>query len=465
MLFNTAPFIFFFAIVALAYYGLAHRGRLLLLLAASCYFYMFWIPKYVLILFFVIAVDYCAGIGIERAESKRVKRLLLVASLTANLGVLAFFKYTNFFLGNLNSLGAQLGEKPLALLDIVLPIGLSFHTFQAMSYTIEVYRGNYPAERNLLVYALYVLYFPQLVAGPIERPYNLLPQLSEFHPFAMSNLRHGLVLMVWGMFKKAVIADRLALAVDPVYADPSDANGITLLAATICFAFQIYCDFSGYTDIARGAARVLGVRLMENFRNPYLAQSIGEFWQRWHISLSSWFRDYVYIPLGGNRVSPVRWAFNILAVFGLSGLWHGAGWNYVVWGLLHGSYLIAGRAAAARTKTLQDSGALKALRAVRTFALATFAWIFFRASSFDAAMTVIRGIAGLSFSETPQLALSRAELFAAAVFVAVCLGGESKVEKLCAAHGPKYWTAVGFGAVFVYLFGVFKSNQFIYFQF
>ncbi|MEO5585122.1 MAG: MBOAT family O-acyltransferase, partial [Flavobacteriales bacterium] len=341
MLFNSTEFLVFFPVVVGLFFALPHKWRWLLLLVASCVFYMAFVPVYILILGFTIAVDYFAGILIEQARGSTRKRWLVI-SIFANVGVLAIFKYYAFLTGNLEAFLASVGVvRHFPDLGILLPIGLSFHTFQSLSYTIEVYRGHVPAERRFGIFALYVMFFPQLVAGPIERPQSLLPQFHARRPFNMDDLTWGLVKMAYGFFKKVVVADRLALFVDPVYADLGSRNSFTILVATVFFAIQIYCDFSGYSDIAIGAARVMGFRLMENFRRPYLAASVSEFWSRWHISLSSWFRDYLYIPLGGNRVLKWRWYYNLMITFLVSGLWHGANWTYVIWGALHGSYLVA----------------------------------------------------------------------------------------------------------------------------
>ena len=276
--------------------------RIYWLLLASCYFYMAFIPYYIIILFVVILIDYSAGIKIEKCIG-RARRSWLIASLMANIGLLAMFKYYNFFNSNIEQIATLLNwNYGIPYLRLILPIGLSFHTFQSMSYTIEVYKGNYKAEKNLAIYALYVLFYPQLVAGPIERPQNLLPQFRENHRFDYQNVRTGLMMMLWGLFKKIVIADRLSIYVNQVYSNPDKYHGWAVLVAIFFFAFQIYCDFSGYSDIAIGAARVMGIRLMTNFDYPYSAKSISEFWHRWHISLSTWFRDYFYISLGGNRV-------------------------------------------------------------------------------------------------------------------------------------------------------------------
>ncbi|MGZ5286161.1 MAG: MBOAT family O-acyltransferase, partial [Flavisolibacter sp.] len=341
MLFNSIEFLFFFPIVTILYFVLPHKWRWLHLLIASCVFYMAFIPIYLLILFFTIIIDYIAGIMIENATGRRRKNYLIM-SIVANVGVLAVFKYYNFFIENINQLfhSWNITTSNVPYLDIILPIGLSFHTFQAMSYTIEVYRGKYKAEKHFGIYALYVMFYPQLVAGPIERPQNVLPQFHEKKFFNYDNVTDGLKLMMWGMFKKVVIADRLVQLTDPVFNDPHAYSPMVIVLAAIFFSFQIFCDFSGYSDIALGSARVMGFKLMKNFDRPYQARSISEFWKRWHISLSTWFRDYLYISLGGNRVSIPRWYFNLFFVFLVSGFWHGANWTFVIWGALHGFYLV-----------------------------------------------------------------------------------------------------------------------------
>ena len=397
MLFNSAAFLIFFPVVTTVYFLLPHRFRWLLLLAASCYFYMAFIPKYILILVVTITVDYFAGLGLEKFEGQ-TKRWVLIASILTNVGMLAFFKYFNFANENLAALANFIGwNYPIQSLSILLPIGLSFHTFQSLSYTIEVYRGHQKAERHFGYLALYVLYYPQLVAGPIERPQNVLHQLHEEHQFDYPRVTDGLKRMAWGMFKKVVIADRMVRFVTPVYGDPTSYDGPALVLATLAFAIQIYCDFSGYSDIALGSAQVMGVKLMKNFDHPYFARSISEFWRRWHISLSTWFRDYLYIPMGGNRVSKPRWVFNLFLTFLISGLWHGANWTYIIWGALHGLYFVLSSLTEPfwqRLSALTRLDRLPRLKAaiamLTTFSLVTFAWIFFRAASLSDALYITR---------------------------------------------------------------------------
>src|SRR3989344_5166299 len=342
MLFNSLQFLIFFPVVTVLYFLITQRYRWVLLLAASVVFYMAFIPIYVLILIITIIIDYCAGIWIEQSTGRN-RKVFLVISIVSTCLVLFIFKYFNFFNANLSALAQFLHwNYPIPILNIILPIGLSFHTFQSLSYVIEVYRGKQKAEYNFGIYALYVMFYPQLVAGPIERPQNLLHQFYEKHDFNYRRVTDGLKLMLWGLFKKIVIADRLAVFVNQVYNNPTGFEGISLITATVFFAFQIYCDFSGYSDIGIGAAQVMSFKLMDNFKRPYFSKSISEFWKRWHISLSTWFRDYFYFSIGGNRVSIPRWYFNLFATFLLSGFWHGANWTFIFWGALHGFYLIFG---------------------------------------------------------------------------------------------------------------------------
>lgn len=338
MLFNSFHFLLFFPLVCLLYYLLPPRLRWVFLLLASYYFYMNWEPVYALLIAGSTLITYGCGLLVERYRGERRKqRLFLLGSLFLNFGILFIFKYYNFLTGSIFSLLSWLGIRfAFPEFTLLLPVGISFYTFQAVGYSLDVYRGDIKPERYLGIYALFVSFFPQLVAGPIERARNLLPQFKEIHRFDETNATQGLKLMLWGYFMKLCVADRLALYVDAVYNNVSEHNGTSLLLASIFFAFQIYCDFGGYSLIAIGAARVMGFSLMENFRRPYFAQSIKEFWGRWHISLSTWFKDYVYIPLGGNRVGRFRHALNLFVTFLVSGIWHGANWTFVLWGGFHG---------------------------------------------------------------------------------------------------------------------------------
>jgi D-alanyl-lipoteichoic acid acyltransferase DltB (MBOAT superfamily) len=448
---------------------------------------MAFVPIYILILGFTIVVDYFAGIYIEKAEGRK-RRLYLLMSIIANVGVLAIFKYYNFINENITFLLQGFALKnPLPYLSILLPIGLSFHTFQAMSYTIEVYRGKQKAEKHFGIYALYVMFYPQLVAGPIERPQNLLAQFYVKHDFDYDRIVSGLKLIAWGLLKKVVIADRLAIFVDNIYNNPQEYNSFLLILATVFFAFQIYCDFSGYSDMAIGIARVMGFKLMKNFNNPYHAKSISEFWKRWHISLSTWFRDYLYIPLKGNRVPKHRWYLNLFIVFLVSGLWHGANWTFIIWGALHGFYLIF----ALVTKNFRQKinknlflDKVPFLEILTTFLLVSFAWIFFRAKNLHIAIYIIKSIfTGLpslfeqiyqflfnkEFLE--QLRLSRKDIFISVMLIVMLEFIQFLNVKINIAEKiklqPAYlrWSIYYAVVLIIILLGEFQNRQFIYFQF
>ena len=485
MLFNSLAFFIFFPLVAGLYFLLPQRWRWALLLTSSCVFYMFFIPKYILILAFTIVVDYFAGILIESAHGVR-RKWYLAMSIVANVGTLGLFKYFDFLNDNLAALARAVGwNYSIGALALVLPVGLSFHTFQAMSYTIEVYRGKERAERHFGIYALYVMFFPQLVAGPIERPQNLLHQFRERHHLDFERVTSGLKLMAWGLFKKTVVADRLSLFVNKVYAEPSQFNGPILVLATVFFAFQITGDFSGYSEIAIGSARVLGFRLMQNFDRPYHACSMAEFWRRWHISLSTWFRDYLYFPLGGNRVPALRWAVNISAVFLVSGFWHGANWTYVVWGGLHGFYMVWGTATKSLRLHLARWTGLavhprlhRAIKLLCTFSLVCVAWVFFRASSLPAAWLICRrSFTGWVDLVHPRLLDLQLSVVPLSWLVAGCLGVlvMEMVEAWRARPGAAAalldrpwwfrWSLYYGLAGVLLLFHTPEASQFIYFQF
>jgi alginate O-acetyltransferase complex protein AlgI len=464
MLFNSLQFLVFFAFVISLYYALPYRSRWILLLVASSYFYMVFVPEYILILFGVIIIDYLAAFLINRTKGF-ARKFSLGLSLTANLGILCYFKYYNFFLENISSLLNTLhATNPLPFISVILPIGLSFHTFQAMSYTIEVYRGNQKPEKHLGIYALYVLFFPQLVAGPIERPQNLLPQFRKEQIFSRLNLRSGLLLMAWGFFKKVVIADRLAVVVDNCYQDiPSHSTGSWWIA--ICFySIQIYCDFSGYSDIAIGAAKTLGINLMENFKNPYLSTSFTEFWRRWHISLSTWFRDYIYIPVGGNRVTTKKMCFTILLVFLLSGLWHGAKYTFLVWALIHAFMLILEHIPG-RKKDANPNFISRCIQILYVFFITSIAWIFFRSQNISEALTVINKLFTLSSPHRVSIPMNFNELIFSLVLIVVLIAAEKPIKTISLSGHLKYYSILWILIFTCYIFGVFNYKQFIYFQF
>ncbi len=485
VLFNSFEFLVFFPTVVGLHYLLPHRFRWGLLLVASCVFYAAFIPKYLLILAGLILVDWTCALMIERGRG-RARRVWLTASILATVAILFWFKYVNFFADSATALAKVIGWRyAIEPLQIILPIGLSFHTFQSLAYVIEVYRGTQRAERHLGLYALYVMFFPQLVAGPIERPAHLLTQMRDRHRFRYDDVTAGLKLMAWGLFQKMVLADTIAPSVDALFALPGPRGPLQLFGAFL-FAFQIYCDFAGYSDVARGAARVLGFRLMLNFDRPYAAETVAEFWRRWHISLSSWLRDYVYISLGGNRVPTARMCMNLLFTFLLCGLWHGAALTYVWWGGLNGVYLVAGaltrdaRARWAAAIGLAARPALhRALRITTTFALVCVGWVFFRADKPWTAWKILRdsaraaGRALVAPADAPWAAAGAvlrdhaAPLACALAVVAYHAfrprGGG--LAWLAARPAPLRW-AVYYGVVLaVILLGNDGEQPFIYFQF
>ncbi|GGB87504.1 MBOAT family O-acyltransferase [Dyadobacter sediminis] len=474
MLFNSLHFVIFFIFVTTLYYTINWRLRWILLLAASAYFYASFIPAYLLILGVVIVIDYAAGIWIENSAGKK-RRWILILSLVANVGFLAFFKYFDFLSINFSALLGFAGQKNQVPLfrelypSLILPIGLSFHTFQSMSYTIEVYRGNQKAEKNFGIYALYVLFYPQLVAGPIERPQNVLWQFHKKMEFDWENIRIGLWMIAWGLFKKVVIADRLALVTDHAFGDVAGQNASTLIIAVVFYSFQIYCDFSGYSDIAIGTARTMGFKLMTNFRAPYFSASISEFWKRWHISLSTWFRDYVYIPLGGNRVGKSRLYINTMIVFLLSGLWHGADWKFIIWGGIHGIYLILAQFMKGvpwwpASNKNQVSPVVKTFHVIWTFLLVAIAWIFFRAGSTAEAIEIISVIFDPAAYAVPKIGINGTE-FGFCMFLIALLMFKDYYLPDYVPQKPAFWLSFFTVSFLCYLFGVFNSNQFIYFQF
>lgn len=435
---------------------------------------MVFIPKYLLILAFTIVIDYFAGILIEKSEGAK-RKLYLVISLISNISILAIFKYFNFLAEvfyDISNLFSSTSSGYSSILDIILPIGLSFHTFQAMSYTIEVFRRKQKAERNFLIYSLYVMFYPQLVAGPIERPQNLLHQFREKHIFDSVRFWDGMRMIIWGLFIKTVIADRLAIVVDESYNHIDQQNALNLLIATVFFAFQIYCDFAGYSSIAIGAAKVMGFTLMANFNMPYISKSIAEFWKRWHISLSTWFRDYLYIPLGGNRVKVHRWYFNLFFVFLVSGLWHGANWTFVIWGALHGFYLIVeillkplmNKIFNAKN-SVSNFIRFQIIARFFTFLAVLFAWIFFRAANVHEAFALIGKIIRWETQNPVYFPIQASELLFSFLLIIILLTIEFSGFKLILKHN--YQKAFYFFSLmfFIFLFGIFSDSQFIYFQF
>ncbi len=454
MLFNSIDYIFFLPIVVIGYYLLPHRLRWILLFVSSCLFYMAFIPKYILVLFAIICIDYFAARWMENKQGLARKRLLIF-SLLANIGILAFYKYFGFANQTLIELFALIGKEFKHYdLGIILPIGLSFHTFQSMSYTIEVYRGQQQAEKHLGYFANYVLFFPQMVAGPIERYASLGEELRKKQTLQYQNLSAGFRLILLGFVVKMVVADNLAPFVNDVYSAPLSYSSWQIAIALLCFSFQIYADFFGYSLIAQGSARLLGIHIMDNFKTPYFAQNISEFWRRWHISLSTWFRDYLYIPLGGNHVKYMRWMLNTLLVFGISGLWHGANWTYIIWGLLHGLYIIL------------EKPAQKYTNAIITFVFVSIAWVFFRAPNFTIARDILGALFSFSSFSTQQINLWTPLLALTLMFVLDLFYRKKRFDLVVDELSVMQRWGIYFFLIFVLLF--FSGTQkftFIYFQF
>ncbi len=493
MLFNSVSYFIFLPIVVTLFFLLSFRYRWILLLGASYFFYMCWKPEYIGLIILSTLIDYTVALQLGKTEKPRKRKLLLCISIFTNLGLLFFFKYFNFVAESIRTLSDNLGSPvPIPHLNVLLPVGISFYTFQTLSYTIDVYLGRQKPEKRLGIFSLYVSFFPQLVAGPIERPENLLPQFHKKTEFDYDRITDGLKLIAWGLFKKVVIADRVAIGVNQIYNNPDAYHGHVIFYATVLFAVQIYCDFSGYSDIAIGSARIMGFKLMKNFDRPYFAGSISDFWKRWHISLSTWFRDYVYIPLGGNRVGKSRWYLNLLVTFMVSGLWHGANWTFVVWGALHGMYLICGILfGRVSGKVLRITRldrfplAHKVLRVVFIFTIVNFAWIFFRANNLTDAITLITNMfigvdgsfvnlfdIGAARQAANQLGMLKSEvllsggLISLLAAIELCQSRWNLGEMLAKQHAVVRWTVYYAVVAAIIFLGAFnQSQQFIYFQF
>ncbi len=478
MLFNSLAFAAFFTVVFILYWILPHKYRWIFLLLASYFFYMSWNAKYIVLIVFTTIVSYAAALLIEKCRDRMCRRIVLMLGVVTCICVLTFFKYFNFLGNAVASVLSACSIKidPL-MVNVLLPVGISFYTFQTMSYMIDVYRGKVKAERNLGIYAAFISFFPQLVAGPIERTENLLPQIKSEKRFDYDTAMHGIRRMLWGYFKKIAVADVCAIYVDAVYESLTSHTGFDLAIAVFLFTIQIYCDFSGYSDIALGAAEMMGIKLMENFKSPYFSASIREYWSRWHISLSTWFKDYVYIPLGGNRCSRIRHYFNLIVTFLVSGLWHGANWTFVVWGGIHGAAQIVEESCKGILQKMRGSRAGKIMLTLCVFAFCNFAWIFFRAESVADAFYVIRHIfdhifePGLYFQNS--VGLSEKDLLIILCLIAVValydycsLAGDVlvKIEK----YHKVFRILAGYMLVIFIVWGLFYSagtNGFVYFQF
>lgn len=482
MNFNSFSYLAFLVINIAVYYLLPQKLRNIQLLLSSYFFYMCWSPKYALLMLFSTAVTYVCGLLVDRALLGR-RRLWLVLSLVVNLAILFFFKYFNFTVSLLNRGFSLLGlGADFPALDILLPVGISFYTFQALGYTIDVYRKDISAEKSFINYALFVSFFPQLVAGPIERSENILHQLKEYHPFQLENLRDGLLPVLWGLVKKVILADNLAVIVNTVYNAPNSRGGMDFWIATVAFAVQIYCDFSAYSDIARGSAKMLGFDLMENFRCPYLATSIQDFWRRWHISLSSWFKDYLYFPLGGSRCKKWRHLLNIMIVFTVSGLWHGAAVTFVAWGVLNGLYQVVSKLVQPlREKVLSlfhvnPSGKpLHAFRVVCTFFFTCIAWVLFRANNMTDAVTAFAAmftepftLSGGGFGVSTETLLLMAVLSIGLIIADRLIVNSQlsqKINRRFVARYAVYFVLIAAILIFGSYGDGYNPQDFVYFQF
>jgi len=468
MLFNTPTFLWFFIIVYTVFRLLpVGRPRTIFLIVASYVFYMSWNPPFVLLLIFTTVLDYNVALAMGRTDNPRRRKAFLLVSLFANLGVLGFFKYANFLNANLQALLGYVGvEFHPAPFHIILPLGISFYTFQAMSYTIDCYRRTREPTHDLVAYLLYVTFFPELIAGPIVRSWQFLPQVERHQRFTWPAFYMGANLIMMGLIKKMLLADNLAIYVERVFGDPGVATTLECWVAAYAFAGQIYCDFSGYTDIARGLAYMFGYRLPLNFNLPYLATGFRNFWRRWHITFSSWLRDYLYISLGGSRRSRARNYFNLFATMALGGLWHGANWTFVIWGCLHGAYLVVERAIFGMKGLPQVGGWRRLVAVLVTFNLATVAWVFFRAQTLSDATVFLRH---MLFETTWQIDKFPVPLAAslplAALVIAHALGAWRTWDPTLRAY-PRWLTTVGYAAAagLLMLYGAVGS-EFIYFQF
>ncbi|HZZ43664.1 MAG TPA: MBOAT family O-acyltransferase [Tepidisphaeraceae bacterium] len=482
MVFNSFHFLAFFIITVTIFFALPKRFKWMFLLAISYYFYMCWKPEFIILLVLTTLIDYSIARGIAAAKSSATRRLLLITSITISVSVLGTFKYLDFFSASLNSLFASFNIfLNVPTFHLLLPVGISFYTFQSLAYIVDVYRGTISPERHLGIFALFVVFFPQLVAGPINRTGHLLPQFYQSHPLTFDRLRSGLQLALWGIFKKMAVADLVAPFVESVYHNPHGQSGGVLLVATLFFTVQIYCDFSGYSDVAIGIARIMGFDLMTNFRQPYFATSMADFWRRWHISLSTWFRDYVYFPLGGSRVPRMRRHFNVIAVFLISGLWHGANWTFVAWGFMHGLLLVienateSVRAFLARTLGLTRLPRTYLLiKILFVFSIVLVTWVLFRARNFSDAAYIIAHLPRLRGFRPGQLISHGLPIFEFALActlifalfaVEACLVFQPRLVTSLWSRRPVRWTAYSLCVYSVIFFGVFERVQFIYFQF
>ena len=485
MLFNSLQFIVFCLIIVPAYFVIPSRFQWGLLLLASIFFYLSFVPYLIVVMGAVILFDYLTGIQIEHAIGKR-RTAMLILGISGNIAILILFKYYNFINLNIAQILAFFQtETPFPFISILAPIGLSYITFQSISYKIEIFRNNIQAERNLGIYSVYLMLFTKVIAGPIERPQHLLPQLKIRHEFDFELFKEGLMQMAFGFFKKVVIADRLAMVVDAAYQDPSGQNGMELFIAVIFYSFQVYCDFSGYTDIALGVSKVMGIQLTDNFNKPYFSKSISEFWKRWHISLSLWLRDYIYLPVAYGlsrkwkkesyltlRTDKWIYFFATMITFLICGFWHGAAWHYIIWGGLFGFYLCFSIATSKTRKEIyRDIRIVKFpkifsfTKILTTFLLISFTWIFFRSDSIEQAVFIIYKIGLLSVTDPVHFALNRPEMIFSLLLILLLIVKERFFFLVTTRNTVKWGVSMAFLTISIYFFGIFNNIQFIYFQF
>lgn len=473
MLFNSIEFIIFLIIVFLIYWRLNHRNQNIFLVIVSYIFYGWWDWRFLFLILLSTLIDFFTGLFIGATESKSRRKIFLFVSIFANIGLLGFFKYFDFFIASLKDALIFIGAQPTSLttLGIILPVGISFYTFQTMSYTIDVYQNKIKPTKNFMQFMGFVSFFPQLVAGPIERASHLLGQFEQKRFFNYPLAIDGCRQMLWGFFKKIVIADTLAVTVNAIYGNVFDVSGWHLALATIFFAFQIYCDFSGYSDIAIGASRLFGFHLNRNFHFPYFSKNIIQFWQRWHISLSTWFRDYIFIPLGGSRVALSKYIRNILATFVISGFWHGANWTFIFWGLLHGIYFIPYAISKTHDRYKKEKESSPSLKDIHniifTFLLVAAGWIFFRAESITQGFYIVKKIALDLPNMLPLSELYPKKMFLIGIFVVIEWWQRNKAHPLQLGNIPKWirWPIYYAVIILILFFGNFDYTPFIYFQF
>ena len=472
MSFNSFTFVIFFVIIYAVYLCLRRhqKSQNILLLVGSYVFYAGWDWRFTGLLLISTITDYIIGRSLGNSDNDYRRKQLLTASIVVNLSILGFFKYFNFFADSFISMLGIFGQEPdMFTLAVILPVGISFYTFQTLAYSIDVYRKRIEPEKNLVDYGLYVAFFPQLVAGPIERAHRLLPQIKRPRSVTSDQLNSGIFLIIWGLFKKVVIADQLAITVDTVFSGDIENGTLTIIAGSLAFAFQIYCDFSGYTDIARGISKLFGFELMLNFKLPYFAKNPSDFWSRWHISLSTWIRDYLYIPLGGNRKGKVKTFLFLMIAMTLGGLWHGAAWTFVLWGAYHGTLLVAYRSLDTRNRfpyLTKAGGRLRSTFQISTmFLLVTIGWVIFRAESVGHIATLFVDLVNFDFA-VPQFGMAARFVYLVPLIVLQVFQYRSGDMNVALALRPIYRLGMyGVLILGMVMFAVTDASTFIYFQF